>query len=163
MKQWNYNRISMLKSSISYLINYCQTHKMLTVLKNQNKFYFDRTGWHTYCVTTSEIFYFQNSPYHISNLSNFFFIFIRVFLIFCHICVNVDVATSQLPVSFGGKECIWMIASFYNGSGALCKDFSPFASYSQAYIQRLTHTPERRQFSFCMSNADHSEDLKEQR
>ena len=120
---------------------------MLTVLKNQNKIYFDRTGWQTYCVTTSEIFCFQNSPYHISNLSNFF-IFIRVFLIFV-MYVNVDVATSQLPVSFGGKECIWMIASFYNGS--------------QAYIQRLTHTPERRQFSFCMSNADHSEDLKEQR
>ena len=152
----------MLESTISYLINYCQTHEMLTVLKNQNVFYFDRTGWHTYCVTTSEIFCFQNSPYHISNLSNFF-LFFYAFSLFFVIYVKVDVATSQLPVSFGGKECIWMIASFYNGCGALCKDFSPFASFSQAYIQRLTHTPERRQFSFCMSNADHSEDLKEQR
>ena len=58
-----------------------------------------------------------------------FFYFLRVFLIFCHICVKVDVATSQLPVSFGGKQCTWMIASFCNGCGALCKDFSPFAFF----------------------------------
>ena len=129
--------MKLLESSISYLINYCQTHKMLTVLKNQNKIYFDRTGWQTYCVTTSEIFCFQNSPYHISNLSNFF-LFLYAFSLFFVIYVNVDVATSQLPVSFGGKECIWMIASFYNGCGALCKDFSPFASFHKL-IYRDSH------------------------
>lgn len=77
-------------------------------------------------------------------------------------CVNVDVATSQRPVSFGGKERTRVIASFRNGCGALCKDFSPFClSFShKLIICRLTQTPERRQFSFCMSNADHSEDFK---
>ena len=74
--------------------------------------------------------------YLICQTYSLFFSFSSFFM-----CMSrVDVATSQPPVSFGGKYSWipWLIASFYRGWCALCKDFSLYLLFHKAYVYKLT-------------------------